>query len=200
MIILLSILLYRTRNRKLVKFENFQIPKISKKQLIRRITLSAILIALSTILKSISISTGEIRLGFYEVPVFLSGMVLGPLFGSLVGLGADLIYSLSSGYSFSFIMMCSAIMWGLFGGLFYNKNGKFVNVLIICLITSVLATTINSVQLYIYYGMGMFGNLPNRIITMLIKWPIITFLTWMLNEKVIKVIVKKISKISTKKR
>ena len=47
--------------------------------------------------------------------------------------------------------------------------------------------------------MGMFGNLPNRIITMLVKWPIISVLVWLLNERVIKEVIKKISKKSTKK-
>lgn len=199
MIILLVVVLLIVYRRKIYKLETYKPEVFSKKELIRKITFSAIFIALGAVLKTVSISTGEMRLGFYEVPVFLSGMLLGPLFGSIVGLGADLIYSISSGYSFSVIMMCSALMWGLLGGLFYNKKAKFLTTLIVCLVASVLATTINSVQLYIYYGMGMFGNLPNRIITMLVKWPIISVLVWLLNERVIKEVIKKISKKSTKK-
>ena len=194
MLVFLSFLLTKLQKRKRVRLEKCETTKVSKKDIIFKITLSAIFIALATVLKSFSITTGEMRLGFYEVPVFLSGIILGPLFGSLVGLGSDMIYSLSSGYSFSPIMMCSAVMWGFIGSLFYNKKVKLYQTFILCLIASIVATTINSLQLYIYYGMGMFANLPNRIFTMIIKWPIISVVTWVLSERVIKKIIKSISK------
>lgn len=194
MLVFLSFLLIKLQKRKRVRLEKCETTKVSKKDIIFKITLSAIFIALATVLKSFSITTGEMRLGFYEVPVFLSGIILGPLFGSLVGLGSDMIYSLSSGYSFSPIMMCSAVMWGFIGSLFYNKKVKLYQTFILCLIASIVATTINSLQLYIYYGMGMFANLPNRIFTMIIKWPIISVVTWVLSERVIKKIIKSISK------
>ena len=155
--------------------------------------------AIGIVLKSISFQTGQIRLGFYEVAVFLAGITLGPLYGGLVGLGSDLVYSLTSGYSFSVIMMISAIMWGLIGGLLHNRKISYFKILIYCIIANVTATSINSVQLYIYYGMGMFANLPTRIITMLIKWPLITTIVWLLEERIIKVIIKKISFSHTKK-
>ena len=198
-ILLLLFLLVLIKNRKITKFTEYKPQPFSKRELIRKITFSAIFIALGAVLKTVSISTGEMRLGFYEVPVFLSGMLLGPFFGALVGLGADMIYSISSGYSFSVIMMCSALMWGLLGGLFFQKKTKIWMIFSVCLIASVLATSINSVQLYIYYGMGMFGNLPNRIITMLVKWPLLSILIWLLYERVINAILKKITKMSTKK-
>lgn len=194
MLVFLSFLLIKLQKRKIVRLEKCETTKVSKKDIIFKITLSAIFIALATVLKSFSITTGEMRLGFYEVPVFLSGIILGPLFGSLVGLGSDMIYSLSSGYSFSPIMMCSAVMWGFIGSLFYNKKVKLYQTFILCLIASIVATTINSLQLYIYYGMGMFANLPNRIFTMIIKWPIISVVTWVLSERVIKKVIKSISK------
>lgn len=193
MLVFLSVLLTKLQKRKRVRLEKCETTKVSKKDIIFKITLSAIFIALATVLKSFSITTGEMRLGFYEVPVFLSGIILGPLFGSLVGLGSDMIYSLSSGYSFSPIMMCSAVMWGFIGSLFYNKKVKLYQTFILCLIASIVATTINSLQLYIYYGMGMFANLPNRIFIMIIKWPIISVVTWVLSERVIKKVIKSIT-------
>ncbi len=194
MLVFLSFLLTKLQKRKRVRLEKCETTKVSQKDIIFKITLSAIFIALATVLKSFSITTGEMRLGFYEVPVFLSGIILGPLFGSLVGLGSDMIYSLSSGYSFSPIMMCSAVMWGFIGSLFYNKKVKLYQAFILCLIASIVATTINSLQLYIYYGMGMFANLPSRIFTMIVKWPIISVATWILSERIIKKIIKSISK------
>lgn len=188
------ILLIFIRKRKLTKLETYDKTRFSKKELIYRITFSAVFIALGAVLKTVSINTGEMRLGFFEIPVFLSGMLLGPLFGAIVGIGADFIYSISSGYTYSVIMMCSALMWGFLGGLLHNRKVGLVKTLLMCLLASVVATTINSVQLYIYYGIGMFGNLPSRIIAMIIKWPIISVVTWLLNERVIKTIIKKFQK------
>lgn len=196
MIIILCvlILLIYIKKRKVKKLDEYEKVHFSKKELIYRITFSAIFIALGAVLKTVSINTGELRIGFFEIPVFLAGMLLGPFFGALVGIGADFIYSISSGYSYSVIMMCSALMWGFLGGLLHNKKVGFVKTLLMCLIASVVATTINSVQLYIYYGIGMFANLPTRIITMIIKWPIISVVTWVLNERVVKIILKKFQK------
>lgn len=194
MILFLSLLINKTKNKKLSKLNEYPSSKISKRELIFKITLAAVFMALAIVLKSFSITTGQMRLGFYEIPVVLSGMALGPLFGSLVGLGSDLIYSLSSGYSFSPIMMCSAIMWGFIGSLFYKKHMKLRYSFLLCLVASVLATTINSLQLYIYYGMGMVANLPNRILTMIVKWPIISISAWLLYERVLKKVITKITK------
>ena len=193
MISILSIIfiLVYVNKRKVKKIETYEKTSISKKELIYRITFSAVFIALGAVLKTVSINTGEMRLGFYEIPVFLSGMLLGPFYGALVGIGSDFVYSISSGYSYSVIMMCSAMMWGFLGGLLHNRKNKFIVTLLMCLLAGVVATSINSVQLYIYYGIGMFANLPNRILTMLVKWPLISAVTWLLTERVIKIVIKK---------
>lgn len=193
MISILSIIfiLIYVNKRKVKKIETYEKTSISKKELIYRITFSAVFIALGAVLKTVSINTGEMRLGFYEIPVFLSGMLLGPFYGALVGIGSDFVYSISSGYSYSVIMMCSAMMWGFLGGLLHNRKNKFIVTLLMCLLAGVVATSINSVQLYIYYGIGMFANLPNRILTMLVKWPLISAVTWLLTERVIKIVIKK---------
>ena len=197
MIILLKSILDKSKKRKPNLEPDVKI--YDKKEIIRKISYASVLMAIGIVLKSISFQTGQLRLGFYEVAVFLAGIALGPLYGGIVGLGSDLVYSVTSGYSFSIIMMISAIMWGIIGGLLYNRKITYLKILIYCIIASVTATSINSVQLYIYYGMGMIANLPTRIITMLVKWPLIATIVWLLEERIIKVIIKKISFSHTKK-
>lgn len=197
MLVLLSILFNRGKRRKANLNES--VSGYTKKEIIRKIAFSSILMAIGIVLKTFSIQTGQFRIGFYEVAVFLSGISLGPLFGGLVGLGVDLVYSLLSGYTFSAIMMTSAIMWGLIGGLLHYQKISYFKILIYCIVASLVATSLNSVQLYIYYSSGMFANLPTRIITMIIKWPLITTFVWILNERIIKVAIKKISYSNTKK-
>ena len=89
-------------------------------------------------------------------------------------------------------MMFSALLWGLVGGIFYKLKLRFVPFLIIVFFTSILTTTINSVQLYLWYGAGsLISGLPGRIITMLVKWPITTILVYILYYRVVNVIYNK---------
>ena len=122
-----------------------------RKKQIQTLTLMAILTALSIVLKKFSIDTGLFRISLFDTPIIIAGMIAGPLWGVLVGFYSDLIYGLISGYQFSFIMMLSALVWGLCGGVLYKKKPKYLVLLLVVLISSVITTTINSLQLYIFY-------------------------------------------------
>lgn len=161
-----------------------------RKKQIQTLTLMAILTALSIVLKKFSIDTGLFRISLFDTPIIIAGMIAGPLWGVLVGFYSDLIYGLISGYQFSFIMMLSALVWGLCGGVLYKKKPKYLVLLLAVLISSVITTTINSLQLYIWYGGGMFADLPQRIVTMLIKWPITTTVVYILFKNLKKYIIK----------
>ena len=80
----------------------------------KRLAILSILLALGVVFKSVfSIGDGEFRISFFDIPLFLAGMIAGPFYGGLVALGTDLIYGLCfSPYPFSFIMMFTTIIWG----------------------------------------------------------------------------------------
>ncbi len=157
-----------------------------KKKIIQKITILSILTALSVVLKKFSIDTGEFRISLYDTPVILAGVIAGPLWGMFVAFCGDLLYNILSGYAYSFIMMVSALIWGLVGGLFYKKRINYVLLFITIFFASILNTAINSVQLYIWYGAGsLIAGLPLRIVTMLIKWPITTTIVFALYYRVV---------------
>lgn len=144
---------------------------------IKKITILAILMALGVVFKFFSVGDGEFRISFWDIPLFIAGMISGPIYGCICALGADLIYGLCfSSYPFSFIMMFTTIVWGISGGIFYNKNinKKTIIILyIVVLLTSLMATAINSVYLTIYYGFEtMLLKLPLRLLVLILKWPI----------------------------
>lgn len=158
-----------------------------KNMTIKKITMMAILIALGVVLKFFSIGNGEFRISFWDIPLFISGMMMGPFYGMICALGTDLIYGLCfSSYPFSFIMMFTTIIWGISGGLFYNKVISKKNIFVlylIILITSLLATFINSFYLILYYGLEtMLLKLPFRLILLIIKWPITSTLILLLSK------------------
>ena len=157
-----------------------------RKKLIQKITILAILTALAMVLKKFSFGTGEYRISLYDTPVILAGIIAGPLWGMVVAFLSDFLYSLLSGYAYSFIMMFSALLWGVVGGLFYKKKVNYFLLFILIFFASILNTTINSVQLYIWYGAGsLIAGLPLRITTMIIKWPITTTVVYILYNRVV---------------
>lgn len=59
---------------------------------IRKLTLAAVFMALAIVLtRFLSINVAVFRFGFGMVPVHLAGYLLGPFWGALTGLLADLI-------------------------------------------------------------------------------------------------------------
>ena len=156
---------------------------------IKKIAILSILMALGVVLKFFSIGTGEFRISFWDIPLFMAGVIAGPIYGGIVALGADLIYGLCfSPFPFSFIMMFTTIIWGVAGGIFkYLKINKLtlIPLFIVVLGTSITSTVINSIYLILYYGFeSMLVKLPLRLLVLVIKWPITTLLVYILYKSV----------------
>ena len=156
---------------------------------IKKIAILSILMALGVVLKFFSIGTGDFRISFWDIPLFMAGVIAGPIYGGIVALGADLIYGLCfSTYPFSFIMMFTTIIWGVAGGIFkYLKINKLtlIPLFLVVLGTSITSTVINSIYLILYYGFeSMLLKLPLRLLVLVIKWPITTMLVYVLYKSV----------------
>ena len=135
-----------------------------RKKLIQKITILAVLTALSIVLKKFSFDTGEYRISLFDTPIILAGIIAGPLWGMFVAFCSDFFYSILSGFPYSFIMMFSALLWGLVGGLFYKHKPRFILLLTALFFVAILGTVINSIQLLLWYGEGsLIAGLPLRI-------------------------------------
>lgn len=156
----------------------------------KKLVFIAIMTALGVVLKSfLSIGNGDFRISFWNIPLFIAGMVTGPLYGGLCALGADLIYGLCfSPFPFSIIMTISCVTWGLFGGLLYKKEVKIVPLVIMILINCLFETFINSLYLWTYYQnlATVFIKLPVRLIVQLIRCPISVILIYTINKTVLR--------------
>ena len=60
----------------------------------------------------------SMRFSIESVPVFLSGLLFGPIPGAIVGFTADFIGCLFSPYGYNPIFCVPPILYGLFAGLF----------------------------------------------------------------------------------
>jgi ECF transporter S component (folate family) len=120
-------------------------------RIVRKITLSALLVSISIVLTrffGIVIPLGgypSLSLDLGSVPILLSGIVLGPIFGGIVGLSSDALgfFINSRGGVFHFGFMLNSILTGVIPGLIFiflkNKNLKFIKIGIISILY-ILAT------------------------------------------------------------
>ena len=80
----------------------------------------ALLAALSVVLARLIIPMPNVttRFSIEAVPIFLAGMLFGPMAGGLVGFSADLVGCLFSGYGYNPLFCVPPILYGIFGGIF----------------------------------------------------------------------------------
>ena len=92
---------------------------------IRAVACCAMLAAISIVMaRLLSISTPDgIRWSLDKFPLFLAGMLFGPVMGALTGFTADFLGSLMQ-YGFNPLLCLPAILYGLFGGIFSNYLRK----------------------------------------------------------------------------
>ncbi len=143
----------------------------------RRITFAAIFVALSFVFTLLSITVGPSQFGITEFPLMGSGFVLGPIYGSIVGLVKDVITMLMKGYPPSLFTL-SPILLGLIPGLFLVIFGKeklysSVPLLAASIYIATIARTINN-TFALHYVMGfeweaILLSLPLKLLAILVE-------------------------------
>ena len=95
------------------------------------LTYNALLIALSVVLARLFglMPEASARYSIEAVPIFLSGMLFGPLAGGLVGFAADFIGCLFSPFGYNPIFCIPPILYGVFAGLFSGLLKKHFHIL-----------------------------------------------------------------------
>lgn len=89
----------------------------------KKLTVCALLTALSVVLARLIIPMPNefTRFSIEAVPIFLAGMLFGPIYGGVVGFSADLIGCLFSGYGYNPLFCLPPILYGICAGLFRKK-------------------------------------------------------------------------------
>lgn len=92
----------------------------SKIMTTRNLAYCALLAALSVVLARLIIPMPNVttRFSIEAVPIFLAGMLFGPMAGGLVGFSADFVGCLFSGYGYNPLFCLPPILYGIFGGVF----------------------------------------------------------------------------------
>jgi len=139
---------------------------------LRILIFAGLLAAMSFVLKLyLSFTTFDLRVSFYDLPLILGSILFGPFIGGVIGFASDFAYITMAGFPFSFWMALSALTWGILPWVIYRHDSTlFLSLAII--ITSLVAFSFNTYQLFIWTGTGVFALLPLRLLVLILKWPI----------------------------
>ena len=129
------------------------------------------------------------RYSIEAVPIFLSGMLFGPVAGAMVGFSADFIGCLFSPFGYNPIFCLPPILYGLFGGIFRHFLSKklspvrlFVSFLPPVVLGSVLYQSFSLA--YVYYRAtfweGFILKLGTRSVQFAIVLVVDVLLLWLL--------------------
>lgn len=153
---------------------------------IHKLTLGAILAALSVVLKltlEMWIKLPGFGLPFYGIPLILAGLYLGPFYGLIVAIVADTTFGVIQGYLPLYVI--SSIAWGLIPSLFKRRKSVAYWVFIIML-TYIVATLGNTLANYVHFGAKvMFATLYYRLALIPLLSPFIAIITKLIYERTI---------------
>ena len=126
------------------------------RQTIRKLTYAAILVAMDIVLaRYLAIPLGYERLSLQFLPDGMAGILLGPVFGGMTTLGADLLGMLiqSGGLTINPLISLSAILRGVIPGLIlYKKEVTYKRALLAVGISLLAADVlITSIALHLFY-------------------------------------------------
>jgi len=149
----------------------------------KRIAIAGMFIALSIIFTRFLSQTfliggiPALRLSFGDLPLILSGIVLGPSYGAFTGAVADLLgYPLNPQGAYFPGFTLSATLSGLLPGLIvklFNRRCTWLTVtLAVCITIAITSLFLNTLWLSIMGGKAFLVLLPPRIIASLIIMPI----------------------------
>lgn len=99
-----------------------------KKMTTKTLAYCALLAALSVVLARLIVPmpNASTRFSIEAVPIFIAGMLFGPMAGGLVGFSADLVGCLFSGYGYNPLFCVPPILYGVAAGLFRYFLGNKV--------------------------------------------------------------------------
>ena len=103
--------------------------KIKLKKLVFAAMMTALSVVIGLVCKTY-LTFGAIRITFENLPVVLSGVLLGPVYGAVVGAASDLISAPLSGFGINPVITLGAATVGFVGGLVFKclpKRAKFIS-------------------------------------------------------------------------
>lgn len=156
--------------------------KNQTKKLVFAALMTAMCVIIGWICKSY-LTFGAIRVTFENIPVFLAGILLGPVYGGAVGAAADIISAILSGFSINPVVTLGAASIGIIAALltrYVVKSKGFLQILASVMPAHIVGSmVVKSFGLWYFYGYALpliLARIPLYLVIGLIETYIIYIL------------------------
>ncbi|WIF88191.1 folate family ECF transporter S component [Acholeplasma laidlawii] len=169
------------------------------KQNLRKLTLAAVLTALSIVLdilfKSIVPANQSFGFPFYAIPLVVGSIVLGPIYGGMMGFISDAVGFFAGGsqFAYDFMFALQAISWGVIPYLIARRKSGWVRILLAVIVSHIMATSFSTLASFLSsyaYSSNLnsaityaTANLPLRLLMMPVNIIIISYVTFTVNTR-----------------
>ncbi len=146
--------------------------------------LTALSVALDVFVKQV-IPVLNFGLPYYAIPLIIGGILLGPVYGLMMGFVSDFIgFQLAPQGDYILLFALSAMAWGFFPGLLLKHKSGLIKIALVLLFTHVFATASNTGAMFLYgWGEYAMASLALRVWMLPVNVVILTLLTYFLNMR-----------------
>jgi ECF transporter S component (folate family) len=123
-------------------------------QQIQKLVLAASLTAVSVVIDAffrIILNIQGFGLPFYAIPLIIGGIILGPLYGGIMGFVGDALGVFMTGGTYLPFFVIASILWGVIPGLLLHKKFQPFKLAWVVILTYLLASTSNTIAMLIYW-------------------------------------------------
>ena len=142
----------------------------------RKLILISFFIALQIVFtRFLSIENAVIRIGFGFIPLSISGMMFGPIWGGVSGAIGDILGMLifPKGAYFPGFTLSTALSGAIYGLILYKREKSVVNIAMATVIVVLLVNLgLNSLWISMTTGKALYALILPRIVKNLIELPI----------------------------
>lgn len=121
---------------------------------LQKLVLGASLTAVSVVIDAffkIILGLENFGLPFYAIPIIIGGIVLGPLYGGIMGFVGDAAGLFMTGGTYLPFFVIAPILWGVIPGLVLHKKFNVYALAIVVPLTYLLASTSNTLAMLYYW-------------------------------------------------
>ncbi len=146
--------------------------------------LTALSVAIDVVVKQF-MPSNNFGLPFYAIPLIVGGIVLGPVYGLMMGFVSDFIgFQLAPQGDFILLFALSAMGWGFIPGLFLKHKSSLEKIILVLFFTHVFATASNTGAMFLYgWGEYAMASLALRLWMLPVNVSFISVIVFYLNTR-----------------
>ncbi len=122
---------------------------------IQKLTLAASLAAVSIVIDvffKYALGISNFGLPFYAIPIVLGSIILGPVYGAIMGFVGDGIGVMIAGQGYLPYFVIGPMVWGILPGLFLHKKYKPYKLAYVVPLTYLVVSLSNTFALFMHFG------------------------------------------------